>query len=397
MSHYLSRRVRDLPDWRTLFQNRLSRAAKGADDLLLTGGGEWSTEIDMPRHLIDAANDAVHGRPQYTDSYGIAPLRDAIAQKLEHENGIAVDATSEIVVTSGATEAICVAMLGLLDPGDEVIFGDPYYMAIYRPNVELSGARLVNVRTEESASWRIDPAAIESSITERTKAIVLTSPENPTGAVPTHDQLKEIARIALERDLVIVSDEMYEKFLYDGRQHFSIASFPEAAGRTITINGFSKTYGLTGYRVGYLAGPRALVSELAKIRAATTLCASEVSQRVALAALEGPQAWLPEIINEYERARDRFVEVFGGIDGLSVAPPDGAIYIFANVSQLPGDSMTIAEYFIREARVMCRPGTYFGAAGEGYVRFNMTTDLDMVDEIGRRVSKAVARLRENAT
>ncbi len=377
----ISKRAAAVPNWRELYHQSIGQASGAAKDLLLTGGGEWSTEIAMPDHLIAAATDAVRSRPQYTSELGIAPLREAISRKLQAENGIVVNPETGIVVTSGATEAICTTILALVDPGDEVLFGDPYYMAIYRPNVVLAGGTVVNVPTSAADNFRIDPDDLEAAVTDRTKLIVLTSPENPTGAVLSEDALLRVAEIADRHDLLIISDEMYEKFVYDGRKCTSIASFGQASDRTITINGFSKTYGLTGYRVGYVAGPPDYVRTIAEIRAATSLCASEVSQRVALAAQEGPQDWLPPIIKRYEEARNTLVAGFNSIDGVEAPSPDGAIYVFPDMSSFGMSSMDLTLYLIRTAEVANRPGTYFGDAGEGYVRFNIPPNQSTAEEV----------------
>jgi aspartate/methionine/tyrosine aminotransferase len=388
----ISARANRLVDWRALLHDPLAKISATVPDMILTGGGEWSTEIEMPEHLVAAAQAAIRGRPQYTDGYGIMPLRSAIARKLSEENGIEADPESEIVVTNGGTEAICNAILALVDPGDEVILGDPYYLAIYQPNVLLANGKLVNVPTGEKRYFRLDPDAVEAAITPKTKVICVTTPDNPTGASLSREILERIADIAERHDLLIIADEMYEKFVYDGREHVSIASLPSARERTITVNGFSKTYGLTGYRIGFLTGPRALIQQIAKIRNATSLCASEVSQKVALAALEGPQEWLQPILEAYEESRNVFVDGLGRIEGVRITPPDGAIYVFPNIEPFGMTSDEMTKYLLREARVANRPGSYFGPAGEGYVRFNITPTMPIAKEAVSRVQEALDRL-----
>jgi aspartate/methionine/tyrosine aminotransferase len=384
--------VARLTDWRAEMQDRLGQLQASAPDLILTGGGEWSTDIAMPSHLVEAAERAVRGRPQYTTSAGIRELRAAISDKLKAENGITCDPDEEIVVTASATEAVNVTLRTLLSPGDEVIVGDPYYLALYRANFDLAGADPVFVPCAAEQNFHLPTSTLRDYVTERTKAIVITSPENPTGAVLSRSELEQVAEVALERGLWVIADDMYERFVYDGHQHVSFASLPGIAAQTVTINGFSKTYGLTGYRVGYVAGPADTVRQIAKVHATTTLCASEVSQRVALAALQGPQDWIDPIVERYSRARLEMARGFNALDGVSCPIPDGAIYVFPDFASYGMTSMQMAEHLIRSARVANRPGRYFGDRAEGRVRFNIPPDVEVASEVVRRVKAALEAL-----
>jgi aspartate aminotransferase len=389
----ISDRVAGVKDWRAAMHDRLGRLQSAASDLLLTGGGEWSSDIEMPEHLLAAAADAVRRRPQYTHEYGLLPLREAIAAKLAAENGIDVDPGSEVMVTTSATEAINVTLRTLLRAGDELITGDPYYLSIYEPNVKLCGAAVRSVQTIASRHFRINLEGVEAAIGPRTRLLLVTSPENPTGAVVDPDSARRLAEIAIRNDLWVISDELYERFVYDERVHTSIASLPGMRERTVTIQGFSKTYGLTGYRVAYLAGPRDLVRQISKVHYATTLCASEVSQRVALAALTGPQDWLAPIVAAYSKAREILVRGLDAIPGMSCSMPDGAIYAFPDIRSFGLDSMAMTEYLIEKSRVANRPGSYFGAGGEGFVRFNVPPNPVVADEVVRRVAEALDEVR----
>jgi aspartate/methionine/tyrosine aminotransferase len=389
----ISDRVSGLTDWRAAMHDRLARLQSATTDLLLTGGGEWSTDIDMPEHILAAAADAVRHRPQYTHEYGLLPLREAIAAKLAADNGVVVDPGGEVMVTASATEAINVSLRTLLGPGDELVTGDPYYLSIYEPNVRLCGALIRPVGTSASTSFRVDPDLVEAAIGPRTKVLLVTSPENPTGAVVTPEAARRLAEVAIRHDLWVIADELYERFVYDGNVHTSLASIPGMRERTVTIQGFSKTYGLTGYRVAYLAGPRNLVRQMSKVHYATTLCASEVSQRVALAALTGPQGWLSPIVEAYARGREILVHGFDDMDGVSCSMPDGAIYAFPAVGSFGLDSMAMTEHLIQEARVANRPGSYFGAGGEGFVRFNVPPNPGVAHEVVRRIGAALDQLR----
>lgn len=386
--------VARLTDWRAEMQDRLGQLQAAAPDLILTGGGEWSTEIAMPSHLIEAAERAVRGRPQYTTSHGIRELRTAISDKLKAENDIACDPDEEIVVTASATEAVNVTLRTLLAPGDEVIVGDPYYLTLYRANFDLAGAHPVFVPCAAERSFHLPAAILRDYVTERTKAIVITSPENPTGAVLSRSELEQIAEVALEHGLWVVADDMYERFVYGGREHVSLASLPDIAAQTVTINGFSKTYGLTGYRVGYVAGPADAVRQIAKVHATTTLCASEVSQRVALAALQGPQDWIDPIVELYSRARLELTRGLDDLPGVSCPLPDGAIYVLPDFASFGMTSMQMAEYLTQVARVANRPGHYFGDRAKGRVRFNIPPDVELAKEVVRRVRTALAALKD---
>lgn len=371
----------------------LASLQSAATDLLLTGGGEWSTDIEMPPHLLEAAADAVRRRPQYTHEYGLLPLREAIAAKLAADNGIEADPGSDVLVTTSATEAINVTLRTLLEPGDELITGDPYYLSIYEPNIRLCGASVRSVRTSPEESFRLNPDLVAEAIGPHTKVLLVTSPENPTGAVISPQAAARIAELATQHDLWVVSDELYEKFVYDGNVHTSLASLPGMRERTVTIQGFSKTYGLTGYRIAYLTGTADLVRQISKVHYATTLCASEVSQRVALAALLGPQDWLVPIVDAYALSRTVLVDGLNTIDGVQCSMPDGAIYALPDIRSFGLGSMDMTKHLIRAARVANRPGIYFGEGGEGHVRFNVPPNPDVAREVVRRVASAVDELR----
>ena len=223
--------------------------------------------------------------------------------------------------------------------------------------------------------------------------LLVTSPENPTGAVVSPPVAARLAELATEHDLWVVSDELYEKFVYDGHVHTSLASLPGMRERTVTVQGFSKTYGLTGYRVAYLTGPTDLVRHMSKVHYATTLCASEVSQRVALAALRGPQEWLAPIVDAYGLARMILVDGLNAIDGVHCSVPDGAIYAFPDIRSFGLGSMAMTEHVIRSARVANRPGMYFGEGGEGYIRFNVPPIPTVANEVVQRVAGALDELR----
>jgi aminotransferase len=354
--------------------------------------GIGEPDYKTPEHIIEAAKTALDtGYTHYTPNAGFLDLRSAIAEKLKRENGIEADPETEIIVTVGGTGAIFLAVTVLLNPGDEVLIPDPGFVT-YQPCVMMAGAKAVPVPVMESNSFRMLPRDIEGCLTKRTRCIVLNSPQNPTGGVLLEEDLKGIAEIAIENSLTVISDEVYEKLVYDGMKHLSIGSFPGMAERTVTINSFSKTYAMTGWRVGYAAGPAALVEEMVKIQQNTVANAPAVAQRAALAALEGPQDFVHEMVREYGHRRRHLVKHLNEMDRVSCALPKGAFYIFSGISETGLSSMEFAEVLLRVGRVATVPGTVFGSLGEGYLRLCYATPVEKIDQALDGIRKTVESL-----
>ena len=266
---------------------QIMRRVEGRDDIIRLVRGE--PDIPTPRHIIDAAKRCLDtGHVGYTPPGGMIELREAIARKFKEDNNLEYDAASEILVTAGAQESMAVSLQTLLDPGDEVLLATPHYMA-YPANIIMAGGRIVYVDTVEEEDFELKPEAIEAAITERTKLLVLVTPNNPTAGVITAETLSAIADVVRAHpDLVVISDELYEKVVYDGFEHISFATLPDMWDRTITINGFSKAYSMTGFRVGYMAGPADYILAATEPRHSLSISTSLPSQHGALAALEGP-------------------------------------------------------------------------------------------------------------
>ena len=373
---------------------------------LATGEPDYAT----PKHIAEAGVEALRsGYTHYTSNLGLQELRQAIANKLQRENDVEYS-PEEIMITSGSSEALIDTLLSTLDPGDEVMLFDPCYVA-YEPCVRLAGGSPVHVPTYEEDDWNPNPELIKKKIAPRTKVILLSSPSNPTGAVLSKDTLETIAEIAQKQDIFIVSDEVYEKIVYDGIRNYSIASFSNMKERTYTINGFSKAYAMTGWRIGYVACPKALMDSLLKVHQNSALCAPAMAQKAACVALTGPQGCVREMVEEYARRRDLIISEINKIDGFSCRKPKGAFYAFANVKELlarKGDAIReylkerievpvslseqFMDYIFQSAHVVVVAGSFFGMEGEGYVRMTYAKSSQEIREAFQRINEAVSNI-----
>jgi aminotransferase len=339
-----------------------------------------------PTNIIDAAVRSLHrGETHYTPNAGILPLREAISNRVARELSFAPDPEKEIIVTAGGMEALMLGIMVLIDPGDEVIVTDPHWPN-YPRQVQMCGGipRFVTVREEDS--FVLDPDKVRTAITTRTKMIILNSPSNPTGAVMDRDTLCEIARMAVQHDLFVVSDEVYHHFLYDGTPFASIATLEGMRERTLVIDSFSKTYAMTGWRVGYAVGPEVVVKNMVKYQENFIGCVNSQAQYAAIEALEGPQAPLDQMIRTYAERRKLIVEGINAIPGLSCIWPKGAFYCFANIRKSRMGSEDFAMELLKETGVVIVPGSGFGRGGEGYVRLSYATSE-------KNIALGLARIR----
>jgi aminotransferase len=352
--------------------------------------GSGTPEFPTPSHIVEAGKRALDkGRTKYTPWLGIPQLREAIAEKLTRDNGLKADPKNEILVTTGSQEALLVTLLALLDPGDEVLVPSPYYDE-YQRDAIIAGGRLVTVPTSEADDFEVDPAEIEKRITPKTKVIVLISPSAPTGTVISRETLERVAAIAKKNDLVVISDELYEQFVYDSYEHHSIGSFPGMWERTITINGFSKHYSMTGWRVGYLTGPADLVLKILPFKHSMTICAPAMSQWAALAGLTGSMDWWHDVFEGYKERRRLWMESLDAM-GLTYGLPRGAFYIFANITSTGKTSTEFVQALRSEAKVLVNSGASSGKEGEGYIRGSFNADTETLKEGLRRMEEAVTR------
>ena len=356
---------------------KLLKMAEKRDGVIRLGRGE--PDIPTPDHIIAAAKEALdEGRTTYTNPAGLPQLRAAIAEKFSRDNDLTYNPDTEIIVTAGAQEAMVVTLQTLLDPGDEVIIASPYYMA-YPSNILLAGGIPVLVPTTEEQGFELRPAAIEEKISPRTKLVVLVSPNNPTAGVLTKETLEGIAQVIKRHDLLAISDELYEKVVYDGFEPVSFATLPGMRERTVTINGFSKAYSMTGFRVGYMAGPVDYIKAALEPRHSLSICASTPSQYAALAALQGSDDFLTEMMSEYTQRRATMAAAFDAL-GVTYSPPLGGFYFFANIRAAGMSSYDFCERALVDQGLLFLPGSLFGDEGEGYIRIGYLAPQDELEE-----------------
>lgn len=346
----------------------LRSLARSIPDVIDLGYGD--IDFNTPEHIKNAAKKAIDENfTKYTAGQGIPELRYAIAEKLSKENGIDVNSNTEITLVAGGMEGIYTLMQALIDVGDEVIIANPCYMP-YKKAIRYSGGLPVSVYVKEKRDFRIDPLDIERKVTSRTRAILLVSPDNPTGSVLTRNDLEAIAEIAKKYRLLVISDEIYEKFVYDGEKHLSIASFPGMKEHTITLNGFSKAYAMTGWRLGYIVADEAIMEPIIKVHNMIfPLCS--ITQRAGLAAMTGPQDSMKEMIREYQTRKDLAVDELNKTEGITCYNSRGAIYVYPKISALEMSSHEFSMHLLKEAKVLTYPGTAFGDGGEGYLRMSL--------------------------
>lgn len=374
------------------FRTRMLGIAAGLDDVIALGRGD--PDFHTPAHIVQAAKDALDANHHhYTGPTGIAPLREAIAADLTARYGLDYGA-DEIVVTAGAQEGIMLTMLGLCSPGDEVLITSPRFTS-YDTAVRLCGGIPVPVPTFEKDDFALDVAEIEKRITPATRMFVLVSPNNPTGAVTPPDAIRAIAELAIRHDLIIVADEIYAQMIYAPNEHLSIATLEGMRERTITLNGFSKTYSMTGWRIGYLAAPRELVDMLTEPRHTLSINTCTISQHAALAALTGPQEPVNAMLEAYA---DRRAWLMPALDeaGFTYGHPGGAFYIYTNVSSTGLPSPDFCLRLLQETGVMLFPGTMFGDESTDYIRISYLQPLPMIQEAMERITAFSAAARSSS-
>jgi aspartate aminotransferase len=371
--------------------------AEGKD---VVGFGVGEPDMDTPDYIKAAGIEAIQkGFTKYTASAGIMDLRKAIAEKLQKENGIQVDA-SQVVVSNGAKHSIANVCQALLNEGDEVIIPAPYWVS-YPEIVKMAGGKPVILETDEEDGFRVPAARLERAIGDKTKLVILCSPSNPTGTMYHEAQLRELASVLEKKDVFVLSDEIYEKLIYSGAKHVSIASLSQAMlERTITVNGMSKAYSMTGWRIGYAAGPKDVMKAIDNLQSHGASNPSSISQKAALAALRGDGSEVERMRAEFEKRRDVMVAGLNAIEGVSCVKPDGAFYAFPNVSRHFGkslgggkpikDSTDFAALFLEAEQVAVVPGADFGAPD--YIRLSYATDLGTIQKGLDRLKSFCAKL-----
>lgn len=369
------------------FRSKMLAIAAGMNNVIAMGRGD--PDFHTPVHIAAAAKEAIDANQHhYTPPTGIPALREAIAADLQREYGLEYTA-DEVVVTAGVQESITLIMLALIRAGDEVLITSPRFMT-YDTAVNFAGGLPVPVPTFQIDDFALDIAEIEKRITPRTRMFVLVSPNNPTGAVTPPDVIRNIAELAVKHDLVVVSDEIYAKIIYEGHEHLSIGSLPGMKERTITLNGFSKTYAMTGWRVGYLAAPADFVTKVTEMRHTLSINTCTVSQYAALAALTGPHEPIKAMIDEYATRRAFLLPALDDM-GLTYGNPGGAFYVYINVSSTGMSTPDFCERLLRETGVMLFPGTMFGDHDPSYIRLSFLQPLPVLKEAVKRMKAFMDR------
>lgn len=348
-------------------------------------------DFDTPEPIKQAAKQALdEGFVHYTSSSGILELRQELARKLAEDKGIEVS-PDEIIVTAGASEAIFSCFLSFLDPGDEVIIPEPMYV-YYRDWAEFAGANTLPLPMDGEKNYQPDPDELEKLISDRTKMLVLNYPHNPTGVTLDSDILGKIADLARGEDFLVLSDEIYEEITYGQASHTSPASLPGMEDRTLTVNGFSKAYSMTGWRLGYVAAPSHLVEPLLKTRQHTSNCPCSFGQKGALEGLRECDQHVASMVEEFGRRRDLVIDALRTISGVDLVEPTGAFYAFPQVSVSEMDSHQLADYLLEEANVALVPGAEFGESGQEHLRIAYSTSYDRLEKGLKAMDQALAKL-----
>jgi aspartate/methionine/tyrosine aminotransferase len=346
-------------------------------------------DFDTPEHIKEAAVKALaDGYTHYTPSAGLHEAREAVAEHVAVTRGIRVD-PSEVVITPGSKPIMFFAILALVNPGDEVIYPDPGY-PIYESVARFVGGVPRPLSLREERGFRVDPDELAALVTPKTRLVILNSPHNPCGSVLTREDLTAIAGALARSNAYVLADEIYWQITYDA-EHTSLAALPGMQERTIILDGFSKAYAMTGWRLGYGVMRRDLAAKMAQLMVNTASCAAAFTQMAGIAALRGPKEPVRAMVAEFRRRRDVIVDGLNAIEGVSCTRPHGAFYAFPNVARLDADSKRLADFLLTDAGVACLSGTAFGRHGQGFLRFSYANSVEQIQEALRRVAEALKR------
>lgn len=363
-------------------------ARKYPDSINLTLG---EPGFRTPPYILEAAIESLRqGKTKYTPNAGIRPLREAIAHKLWHENGIKCDPDKHLIVTGGATQALMLAMVTLVNPGDEVILQGPNWPD-YRGQIDMVNGRAVYARVSEQNGFKMTADLIEPLITERTRLIIINSPSNPTGGVLDEEDLRAIAELVKKYKVFVISDEPYEKLVYDGFEQKSLAAIPGIEDYVLTINSFSKTFAMTGFRVGYICANERITEALIKLQENMIASIPEPMQMGAVEAIYRGADDVAEMVKYYDRNRHLIVDGLNRINGFSCPTPRGAFYVFPNITAFGMSSDETAEYILEKTHVVTAPGSAFGDGGEGYLRICYASTYESIAEALARMEQAFGR------
>ena len=349
-------------------------------------------DFDTPAHIRHAACEALEaGYTHYGPAAGLPELRKVLAEHIGKKRGFTAD-PANVIVTPGAKPIMFYAIMALVEPGDQVIYPNPGF-PIYESMINFIGGEAIPLQLSERRGFSFDVADLEALISDRTRLIILNSPGNPTGRALPRETLQGIAALAVKHDLIVLADEIYSDIIYEGSHH-SVLEFPGMLERTILLDGFSKTYAMTGWRMGYGLFPAPLVPHIARLIINSVSCTSSFSQKAAIAAITGPTAEVEAMVEEFRKRRALVIPALNEIPGLSCIMPQGAFYAFPNINGTGMDSRAYADYLMTEADVAVLPGTAFGEFGEGYIRISFANSLENLQEALNRIARVTARLRK---
>ncbi len=383
----LSELALSIPASVTLAVNDKANALKAAgEDIIALAGGD--PNFATPEHITAAAFSAIeNGATRYPGPMkGIVPLLEAITDSIERESGLKLNPKTDVVVTPGGKWALNLAVAALVNPGDEVIYLEPVWVS-YPPIIMLAGGVPIPVSLPSDDNFRVTADRLREKITARTKAIMVNSPSNPTGRVLTQEEVDAIVEVATESDVYVIVDDMYNKLIFDGREHIQVASQPGMAERTIITNGLSKAYAMTGWRLGWIAGPTSILKLAARLNSQTVSSAANFTMHAAVAALTGPQDCVAEMRESYKARRDFMVPALNEIEGVECRSIEGAFYLFPRFPNSSKNSLELADALIEQAGIAATPGIAFGSSGEGHLRFSIATAMSELERAVERLAK----------
>ncbi|MEM0006736.1 MAG: pyridoxal phosphate-dependent aminotransferase [Candidatus Bathyarchaeia archaeon] len=376
----------DLVPWSGV--RKMFNLAQKYKDVINLSVGE--PDFDTPKHIIEAAIKAMkEAYTHYTPNAGLKEFREAAAEKVKRENGIDVDPETEVMATVGAMGGLSLAILTIVEPGDEVLIPDPGFPS-YKAQVILAGGRPVPYMLREENNFLVDVEEVRKLITEKTKAIILNTPSNPTGSVFNEKVLRAISETAIEKDLIVISDEAYEAIVYDGLKHVSIASLPDMKERTISIFTLSKTYAMTGWRIGFVVASKDIISQMTKLQEHISAHPSSISQMAAVAALKGGDDCVKQMVAEYNRRRELLLKELSEMPGFKCTKPQGAFYAFPSIRGFNISSEDFVMQILEKAKVVVVPGTAFGEHGEGYIRISYATSREKLTDALLRIKSVLS-------
>jgi aspartate aminotransferase len=388
LSHLLS----GIPASVTLAVNDKAKAlqAAGHDVIALAGG---DPDFDTPAHVIETAVAAIKaGKTHYpAPTKGTPDVLEAIADKMARDNNIRVNPKTDVVVTPGSKWALFIALAAVLNPGDEVLYLEPVWVS-YPAMIKLAGGNPVPVTLPVETNFTVTADLLRARLTPNTKALMVNSPNNPSGRVLTRQEIDIIVQFALEADLYVITDEVYEKLIFDGRTHYSLAAEPGMAERTLTTNGLSKAYAMTGWRLGWLVGPTHIVKLAARMHSQAVTSAATFTMKAAVAALNGPQDIVYQMCHSYQERRDYMVKALNEIEGVACAMTEGAFYLMPRFPNSERNSLQLAEFLLDEAGIAGTPGIAFGQSTEGHVRFSIATAFSELERAVERIAKVADRI-----